>query len=285
MSPPFRYPLGARSYAGARTKSTRCSSLDASRSRPRGVHEMEARGSEPAQGSRRVVLVARTTACLSRNYGNSADVGSRLPSYRQRTDNRRRRYASDARISCRSDDPHGRHGCGCERNAVLGVEPSAEIDEIAGNNADLNTPAQDGCPIQSPDGLSLYMASKPWRRQGWARHLGCDEGEHERSVGGTRGPPRADQLVFGRLLPESRDRVLIEPRRRRRRPGHLDGNTRERGRTLVGAGQPRPNVNTSLSESRPSLSWDAEQLLFGRAGPAGTGEGGTGLSDMYVSTR
>jgi Tol biopolymer transport system component len=46
-----------------------------------------------------------------------------------------------------------------------------------------------------------------------------------------------------------------------------------------------PNVNTGLGESRPSLSWDAQQLLFGRAGPAGTGEGGTGMSDIYVSTR
>ena len=45
------------------------------------------------------------------------------------------------------------------------------------------------------------------------------------------------------------------------------------------------NVNTSLGESRPSLSWDAEQLLFGRAGPAGTREGGTGASDIYVTTR
>ena len=34
-----------------------------------------------------------------------------------------------------------------------------KIDEIAGNNSELNTPFQDGCPIQSPDGLSLYIAS------------------------------------------------------------------------------------------------------------------------------
>jgi hypothetical protein len=45
------------------------------------------------------------------------------------------------------------------------------------------------------------------------------------------------------------------------------------------------SVNTSLGESRPSLSWHPEQLLFGRAGPAGTGEGGTGASDIYVTTR
>jgi WD40-like Beta Propeller Repeat len=46
-----------------------------------------------------------------------------------------------------------------------------------------------------------------------------------------------------------------------------------------------PNVNTGFGESRPSLSRDAQQLLFGRTGPAGTGEGGTGLSDVYVTTR
>jgi hypothetical protein len=46
-----------------------------------------------------------------------------------------------------------------------------------------------------------------------------------------------------------------------------------------------PNVNSGFGESRPSLSWDAEQLLFGRAGPVGTGEGGTGASDIYVTTR
>ena len=34
-----------------------------------------------------------------------------------------------------------------------------KIDETGGNNSELNTPSFDGCPIQSPDGLSLYMAS------------------------------------------------------------------------------------------------------------------------------
>jgi hypothetical protein len=37
--------------------------------------------------------------------------------------------------------------------------PAQKIDEIAGNSSELNTAALDGCPIQSPDGLSLYMAS------------------------------------------------------------------------------------------------------------------------------
>ena len=38
-------------------------------------------------------------------------------------------------------------------------EPAQKLDEIAGNSSELNTPFVDGCPIQSPDGLSLYMAS------------------------------------------------------------------------------------------------------------------------------
>jgi hypothetical protein len=42
-----------------------------------------------------------------------------------------------------------------------------KIDEIGGNSPELNTPALEGCPIQSPDGLSLYMASnRPGGRGG-----------------------------------------------------------------------------------------------------------------------
>jgi hypothetical protein len=42
-----------------------------------------------------------------------------------------------------------------------------KIDEVAGNSPDLNTPAVDGCPIQSSDGLSLYLASnRPGGRGG-----------------------------------------------------------------------------------------------------------------------
>ena len=34
-----------------------------------------------------------------------------------------------------------------------------KIDTMSANNSELNTPSLDGCPIQSPDGLSLYIAS------------------------------------------------------------------------------------------------------------------------------
>jgi hypothetical protein len=44
--------------------------------------------------------------------------------------------------------------------AAQGTWATAQkIDEIGGNNTELNTSSLDGCPIQSPDGLSLYMAS------------------------------------------------------------------------------------------------------------------------------
>jgi hypothetical protein len=39
------------------------------------------------------------------------------------------------------------------------------------------------------------------------------------------------------------------------------------------------NVNTAAGESRPSFSWDAETLLFGRAPSP------EGMSDIYVTTR
>ena len=47
-----------------------------------------------------------------------------------------------------------------------GWSAAEKVDEIGGNNSELNTPSQDGCPIQSPDGLSLYLASNRPEGQG-----------------------------------------------------------------------------------------------------------------------
>jgi hypothetical protein len=44
-----------------------------------------------------------------------------------------------------------------------------KIDEMTGNSSELNTAYLDGCPIQSPDGLDLYMASNRPRFAGDAR--------------------------------------------------------------------------------------------------------------------
>jgi hypothetical protein len=277
-------------------------------------------------------------------------------------------------------------------------ETAQKIDEIAGHHSELNTAAVDGCPIQSTDGLSLYMASNrdgghggldiwvatrrhPWAPWGAPQNLpepinsaaddfcptpvglrglffvsrrtvegvtcgmgdiyftrnswfhGWTEPDHlacaplgPNSELDEQGPSAAlDRLYFSRSSPtvpgdlfvsqlqaagygpavplvELNDPTAndIQPNVRwdgrelvfsSNRAGGLGGqdiwtSTRHRLRdpwsaavNLGGA------VNTNLGESRPSLSLDARQLLFGRAGPPGTGEGGTGASDIYVSER
>jgi hypothetical protein len=55
-----------------------------------------------------------------------------------------------------------------------GWAPAQKADEIAANSSELNTPFLDGCPIQSPDGLSLYMATNRAGGEGlldiWVAH-------------------------------------------------------------------------------------------------------------------
>ena len=54
----------------------------------------------------------------------------------------------------------------------------------------------------------------------------------------------------------------------------------------TGAPVPAPPKYIGIDVHKAArLSRNALQLLFGRAGPAGTGEGGTGLADIYVTTR
>jgi hypothetical protein len=276
-----------------------------------------------------------------------------------------------------------------------------KIDEIGGNHADLNTSALDGCPIQAPDGLSLYMASNraggmggldiwvaarasasdPWgapvnlpepinsaaddfcptpingngllfvsRRvvqgvtcglgdmyvarhnpaHGWSepQHLGCDPAGPNSALD-EQGPSYVQaRLYFSRssLPPGNTGELYVSKKQGDMSFGaaspilelndaganDIQPNVRKDGREIVfssnragGLGGPDiwsatrasvnnpwsapvnlgPNVNSGFGESRPSLSWDAEQLLFGRAGPVGTGEGGTGASDIYVTTR
>jgi hypothetical protein len=55
-----------------------------------------------------------------------------------------------------------------------------KIDEVNGNSSELNTPFVDGCPIQSPDGRSLYLASnRPGGEGGldiWVSHRDSKHG-------------------------------------------------------------------------------------------------------------
>jgi hypothetical protein len=273
-----------------------------------------------------------------------------------------------------------------------------KIDEIAGNHPDLNTPSTDGCPIQSPDGLRLYIASNrpgghggldiwmssrasehdPWgapvdlpepvnsasddfcptpvKKNGfffvsrrviagvtcgmgdiyfsrlhdgeWSepQHFACAP-DGPNSTLDEQGPSyvkghlyfssssatvpgelfvsrKTGHRSFGAATPiaELNDAAAndIQPNVRKdglevvfssNRAGGMGGqDIWSATRASVGAPWSAAvnlgsNVNTGFGESRPSLSRDAQQLLFGRTGPAGTGEGGTGLSDVYVTTR
>ncbi len=273
-----------------------------------------------------------------------------------------------------------------------GWTTAQKLDEVGGNHADVNTPSLDGCPIQSPDGLSLYMASNrpgglggldiwvstrpsagaPW---GPPENLGepvnsaaddfcptpihggglffvsrevlpgsCGMGdiyftrhnpahgwsEPERLACAPDGPNSAldeqgpsyiggrlyfsrssmtvsgdlyvsrkvGDMVFGPAEPiaELNDATAndIQPNVRKEgleivfssnRSGTLGGQdiwmaTRKSVNhpwsTPVNLG---PSVNTGAAETRPSLSWDAQQLLFGRA------PGPEGMADIYVATR
>lgn len=282
-----------------------------------------------------------------------------------------------------------------------------KIDTIDGNHPDLNSVAADGCPIQAPDGLSLYIASTrggglggldiwvstkrhrndPWgapvnlpapinsaandfcptpieghglffvsnrsipgvtcglgdiyfaRRNpanGWTdpEHLACAP-DGPNSMLDEQGPSFAQgQLYFSRSAP-------AVPNVSAAVPGDLfvsiaggggfssataiaeldaggsndiQPNVRKDGREMVFSSNRAgtvggqdiwsstrssvdaawstpvnlgPTVNTTAGESRPSLSSDAQQLLFGRGYPPGStdGEGGTPMSDVFVSTR
>jgi hypothetical protein len=276
--------------------------------------------------------------------------------------------------------------------------PAQKIDEIAGNSSELNTPSLDGCPILSPDGLSLYMASNRPNGHGgldiWvARRASKDEpfGTPENLPAPINSPANdfcPTPLRGGRLLFVS-NRVTAascgmgdiyltrdNPKHGWREPRHLDcapagpntaldeqgpslveidgveqlyfssssgtvpgdifvsegfgpatrvaevnsagndiqPNVRKDGREIVFSSNhahsgaqgaqdiyvaTRPStdgpwsapvnlgtsVNTRGSETRPSLSWDAHTLLFGRTPPPEGMPGMEGSSDIFVSMR
>ncbi len=270
-----------------------------------------------------------------------------------------------------------------------------KIDAVGGNSSELNTAFLDGCPIQSPDGLSIYMASnRPggsglldiWvasrptvdagfgapqplpapvnsaaddfcptpvrggglffvsrraaagscglgdiyftrhnRMHGWSEpvHLACAPAGPNSALD-EQGPSYVEADGTG-LLYFSRSFAVvpgdiyvsqslgqasfgpaaavdelnssandIQPNVRKdglevvfssNRPGTVGGqDVWASSRSSVDDAWSAPvnvggGVNTAASETRPSLSWDAEQLLFGRA------PGPEGMSDVYVATR
>lgn len=167
-----------------------------------------------------------------------------------------------------------------------------KIDEIGGNDPDLNTPFMDGCPIQSPDGLSLYMASTRPRFAGdtrtdldiWVARRASTDDPFGRPVNlGTRVNSTADDFCptpvrGGGLFFVSRRatavscglgdiyRTRLDPKKGWREPKHL---------ACAPAGP-----NSALDEQGPSYVEAGDEILlyFSRSSAAVTG-------DIYVSER
>jgi hypothetical protein len=280
-----------------------------------------------------------------------------------------------------------------------GWAPAAPVDHVDASG--VNTPAQDGCPIQSPDGLNLYIASNRTGSAGldlWVAHrgstdeawgdpvnlndepgadlnTGADEfcptpvhgnglffvrrpsscglgdiylarynpahgwSEPERLACAPEGPNTAlDEMGPSYVEAGGGARLYYSSSRSAVQGGFVPGdifvsrigadgtfgpsalvaelsdplandiqpNVRKDGEEVVfssnrsggngsqdiwvstrengGDAWSQPvnlgtNLNTSASESRPSLSWDAETLYFGRAPAAG------GPGDVYVTIR
>ena len=85
--------------------------------------------------------------------------------------------------------------------------PPQKVDEINGNSSELNTPYLDGCPIQSPDGLSLYMASNR------PRYVGDTKTDLDIWVAHRRNSTRPSALRRTSLRPSTRPLTTSARRR------------------------------------------------------------------------
>jgi Tol biopolymer transport system component len=160
-------------------------------------------------------------------------------------------------------------------------------ESVAGASSELNTPYNDGCPIQSPDGLSLYIASnRPGGLGGqdiWVAHR--DE------PGGPYGAP----VNLGAPVNSAVDDFCPSPTRGRRlffvsaRSGGCGGPDMYVTRLdLDGWRQPQNlgcTINSAAGEASPSLFIDdagRSVLYFSSTRPGGFEAGGTD-SDIYFS--
>jgi hypothetical protein len=163
-----------------------------------------------------------------------------------------------------------------------------KIDEIAGNSSELNTPFMDGCPIQSPDGLSLYIASTRPGGLGlldiWVAHRD------------SKGDPWGAPENLGEPINSAADEFCPTPVRggglffvsREALPGScgLGDIYFTRYNPVRGWSEPRNlgcapgGPNTALDEQGPSyVENDDDALLFFSSGSAVV------PGDIYVSTK
>jgi hypothetical protein len=167
------------------------------------------------------------------------------------------------------------------------------IESIPGTSTELNTPWTDGCPIQSPDGLSLYMASNRDGYQGTTRNLDiwvahrpdrhAPWGAPE-NLGPTVNGPGNDfcpSPTLGGVLFFVSDRVV---------PGACGGAdiyvTRSRGGGWAEPTNLGCSVNSAGGEASPSfvLAGFRPVLYFSSARPGGFSSEAPDIdSDIYLS--
>jgi hypothetical protein len=164
--------------------------------------------------------------------------------------------------------------------------PAQKIDEVAGNSTELNTTSLDGCPVLSPDGRSIYMASnRPGGHGGldiWVAHrnspgepFGTPESLPEPINSASDDfcptPLRGNRLLFVSRRVTDQSCGLGDIYLARENPKHSWGDPRQLACAPDGP-------NSELDEQGPSLVEidGEEQLYFSRSS-------GSVPGDIFVS--
>jgi hypothetical protein len=164
--------------------------------------------------------------------------------------------------------------------------PAQKIDEIGGNSTELNTTSLDGCPILSPDGRSVYMASnRPGGHGGldiWVAH----RADTDEPFGAPENLPSPINSASDDFCPTPLrgNRLLFVSRRTTEHSCGLGDIYMSRDNPKHGWSTPRhfdcapDGPNSALDEQGPSLVEidDVDELYF-------SSSSGTVPGDMFVS--
>jgi len=176
--------------------------------------------------------------------------------------------------------------------ANAGWSDPKNLSDIPGTHPDVNTPYVDGCPMQSPNGLRLYMASNRPGGEG-----GLDIWMATRA---SQRDPWGEPVNLGAPVNSSADDFCPTPVRRGRlffvstRDGGCGGADIYATRHRPGGFRPARHlgceVNSEAGEASPSLVEVGRRpmLFFSSNRPGGFAPepmGGLPDSDIYVSTR
>lgn len=172
-----------------------------------------------------------------------------------------------------------------------GWAPAQNLEAVPGASSSVNTPSLDGCPAESPDGLSLYMAStRPGGESGidiWVAHRSSDDAPW--GTPQNLGAPvntTADDFC---PTPVGENRLFFVSSR----PGGCGGpDMYVAQRSSKGWTKVRNlgcDVNSSAGEAGPSLVKESGRVVLyfssNRPGGFAPEEGTPGDADIYRSER